>query len=221
MALWTHALRLFTSQVVRSCCPFRRSALQCGQVFFNTLTQALCPASFSVLEFFKQVPYGRVLIAPFSEKLFKLDYSILDEGPLHAWLSASSPIDFSSGLRVPLSMKSVFQTVPTLQSEVAERTSWLPRSSSWTACQSPVKSHRISSIAPIARYHPYPPRAPGLCVQDVRYAASTGCAGAGIAFLSALVPKPRMDLTRFGRIILLLPRFSGPLKQSKLRPWLR
>lgn len=36
--------------------------------------------------------------------------------------------------------------------------------------------------------------------------------------LAALVPKPRVNLTRFARIVLILARFAGPLKRSKYVP---
>jgi hypothetical protein len=35
-----------------------------------------------------------------------------------------------------------------------------------------------------------------------------------IARLAALVPKPRVNLTWFARVILILARFAGPLKRS-------
>jgi hypothetical protein len=40
-----------------------------------------------------------------------------------------------------------------------------------------------------------------------------------IARLAALVPKPRVNLTRFARIVLILARFAGPLKRSKYVPY--
>jgi len=55
-------------------------------------------------------------------------------------------------------------------------------------------------------------------VQEVRNAAGAGCARAAIARLAALVPKPRVNLTRFARIVLILARSAGPLKRSKLHP---
>jgi len=39
-----------------------------------------------------------------------------------------------------------------------------------------------------------------------------------IARLAALVPKPRVNLTRFARIVLILARFAGPPKRSRYVP---
>jgi hypothetical protein len=39
-----------------------------------------------------------------------------------------------------------------------------------------------------------------------------------IARLAALVPKPRVNLNRFARIVLLLARFAGQLKRPKFIP---
>ena len=39
-----------------------------------------------------------------------------------------------------------------------------------------------------------------------------------IARLAALVPKPRVNLTRFARIVLILTRFAGQLKRPKFIP---
>jgi len=55
-------------------------------------------------------------------------------------------------------------------------------------------------------------------VKGFTNAAGAGCARAAIARLAALVPKPRVNLTHFARIVLILARFAGPLKPSKLHP---
>jgi len=49
----------------------------------------------------------------------------------------------------------------------------------------------------VQRYDPCDIRTTGFYVQDERYAAGAGSAGAALSRLVSLVPKPRVNLTRF------------------------
>ena len=75
---------------------------------------------------------------------------------------------------------------------------------------------------PMRRLHTLPQwhhtchiRATGFYVQDVRYAAGAGSAGAALSRLVALVPKPRVNLTRFHGVFAPNSKYRARVTPAK------
>ena len=69
-------------------------------------------------------------------------------------------------------------------------------------------------------HHPRHFRAFGFYVQDERYAAGAGSAGAALSRLGALVPKPRVNLTRFHAVFAPNSKYRAqvtPAKQGNVK----